>query len=369
MNLITSVKGDSNGKTRSPVARTASYILITILVAFLVSTAICVTGTAVSDPGDPGAGIAAQEKLYAVDSGGGNISVINVGSGQVIRNIEFESSPELHSIAKVPGRSRAYVTDTYGNAVHVIDTSTDNVIGAIKVGKNPKRITVDRDGRQAFVINNGNRSVNGTISVIDTGKDLVVSTIRLEGASPEKLVLSPDGTRAYVATDTNEIYVMDTGTGTVTDKITDLPDVLGVSPDGSRLYAIAYGAGPGENDLVAIDMLNKTRVTSLPVGQYMVSAISPDSSRIYLSGDRTGPDNKVKVIDTSRNAIAAVITMNESPMISARFHVLDIVVSPDGDKVYVTNHDDDYIRVIDTATNAEITKIPVGWGHVGVAVV
>lgn len=369
MNIESSLKGDFKGNDHLLVVRAITFLPVTVLLAFLVLSFIGVAGAVFSDTGNlQGTGMAAEGKLYVVNTADGNVSVIDTSSGQAVRNIELEASGEPLDIALNPDGPKAYVTDRSRDLVYVIDTAADNVAGVIKVGKSPEKISVAPDGRQAFVINGGNRTINGSLSIIDTGKNLVAATVNLDNKYPLSLVLSPDSKQAYVATVEDRIYVLDTNTGKVTDIIPDFTDVIGVSPDGDRLYVMTAGDKLSDNKLVTLDLRTKKQLESIPVGRYTVSAISPDGGKIYLTGDRTQPDNRVKVIDTSSNAIIAVIPLKDSPMMSARYHVFDIAVSPDGKMVYVSNIDDDYIRAIDTATNTEVTKIPAEYGHLGLAV-
>ncbi len=70
--------------------------------------------------------------------------------------------------------------------------------------------------------------------------------------------------------------------------------------------------------------------------------------------------NKVSVIDTATNTIAATVTVGNSPR--------GVVVSPDGTKVYVTNQNNNSVSVIDTATNNVIATVGAGSQPWGVAV-
>jgi YVTN family beta-propeller protein len=47
---------------------------------------------------------------------------------------------------------------------------------------------------------------------------------------------------------------------------------------------------------------------------------------------------------------------------------MDTTVSPDGTQVYVTNHDDNTVAVIDPFANAVAAVVPVGEGPTGAAV-
>jgi YVTN family beta-propeller protein len=100
-------------------------------------------------------------------------------------------------VAIAPDKSRIYVTSGGSEIVTVIDVprllrfihshngpfvqdlsaSTNYVVARIAVGRNPRGLTLTRDGRRLFVANR----MEDTISVIDTRTNRVASTITLAG--------------------------------------------------------------------------------------------------------------------------------------------------------------------------------------------
>src|ERR1039458_101928 len=100
-------------------------------------------------------------------------------------------------VAIAPDKSRIYVTSGGSEIVTVIDVprllrfihshnapfvqdlsaSTNYVVARIAVGRNPRGLTLTRDGRRLFVANR----LEDTISVIDTRTNRVASTITLAG--------------------------------------------------------------------------------------------------------------------------------------------------------------------------------------------
>jgi YVTN family beta-propeller protein len=100
-------------------------------------------------------------------------------------------------VAIAPDKSRIYVTSGGSEIVTVIDVprllrfihshngpfvqdlsaSTNYVVARIAVGRNPRGLTLTRDGRRLFVANR----LDDTVSVIDTRANRVASTITLAG--------------------------------------------------------------------------------------------------------------------------------------------------------------------------------------------
>ena len=77
----------------------------------------------------------------------------------------------IFGAAPAAAQTRAYVVT--GNALTVIDTATDAVVGTIPLAGGPTRVTVSPDGTRAYV------SISDTHSVtaIDTATDTVAATI------------------------------------------------------------------------------------------------------------------------------------------------------------------------------------------------
>jgi len=156
---------------------------------------------------------------------------------------------------------RLYVTDPFNNSVTVINIDETDIddpivvepdsnyfgqqIGiSIPVGGLPTSIAAATPpGATSDAIYVSNQQ-DSTISVIDTSTNLVVATIQLTSV-PGNVVFSPDGSLAYVSGQ-DQMTVIDTANRkvvltTATDTTPDgFPDYVGLSADGSRVYAADY---------------------------------------------------------------------------------------------------------------------------------
>src|SRR2546426_11958212 len=69
----------------------------------------------------------------------------------------------------------AYISNSSGNSVSVIDTSTDSVVATIPVGYYPSDVAVTSDGTRAYAVN---RSSNpNSVSAIDAALNAVTATV------------------------------------------------------------------------------------------------------------------------------------------------------------------------------------------------
>src|SRR5438270_6128482 len=87
----------------------------------------------------------------------------------------------------------AYVTNTAGNSVSVVDVNTNSAVAFVPVGLFPWGVAVNPGGARAYITNSG----NNTLSIIDTATNRVVAT-PIVGASPVGIALNRDGTTGYV---------------------------------------------------------------------------------------------------------------------------------------------------------------------------
>ena len=82
--------------------------------------------------------------------------------------------------------------------------------------------------------------------------------------------------------------------------------------------------------------------------------MSPDGQRLYVSN---GGEASVKIIDTTRDQVIATVPVGERPW--------NMSLTRDGGKLYVANGRSGTVTVIDTARAIALKTIPVGklpWG-------
>jgi len=110
----------------------------------------------------------------------------------------------------------AYIPCTTDSNVFVINVATSAVTDSIRVGRDPRGVTVSPDGTRVYIAN----SFDNTVSVINTAADTVVATIQV-GVDPYGIVEIPDGSKVYVANlSDGTVSVINTTTNTVTATIT-----------------------------------------------------------------------------------------------------------------------------------------------------
>ena len=262
------------------------------------------------------------------------------------------------------------------------------VVATVGVGLNPNGIAFTPDGHYAYVAdNNGNNAVPGadTVSVIDTTTNTLFTIVSDPTfAQPYTITMNAAGTKAYV-TNSNSTFpgtvsIIDTSTNLVTGTIAgfDGPSGMVITPDGTRAYVNNYGGpgGLGSGNATTVRVVeNLNTVPTLNPTPIVVGlapsalAMTPDGAYVYVTNyvDGNPGTGTVSVIRTLDNTVIATI-----PGFSGPF---GIAITPNGKYAYVTNFGSNNfapygttVMVIDIATNTVIATIPVGIQPSGVAV-
>ncbi|WP_309115419.1 hypothetical protein [Saccharothrix sp.] len=136
----------------------------------------------------------------------------------------------MPSAAAQTTRVLAHVANN-GGGVSVLDTATNALTTALvdNQGDSPYGVGVAFDGARAFVTN----SEGDTLSVLDLANRTPVTTIRV-GDRPISVALTPDGAKAYVTNSHgNSLSIVDTATLAVEATIP-----VGVNPVGIAIHAV-----------------------------------------------------------------------------------------------------------------------------------
>src|SRR5262245_56245621 len=193
----------------------------------------------------------------------------------------------------VAAADSAYVTNSTSNTVSVIDTTTHEVTASIPVGPAPWHPTCTPDGRQVYVSSSGDR----TLSVIDVKSNTVTSTIDLSGLGlpgrPYGLAFTRDGQRLFVTVHdlanltVGYFVVITLATGEVSPPVRwpgGLSEKIVMAPNGQRAYT---------QRIDVIDVDSEEVIATIPGGAASTLLVSPDSKKLYGTDLR---NNRVVVV-------------------------------------------------------------------------
>lgn len=232
----------------------------------------------------------------------------------------------------------------------VIDLATNVVIANVPIPNSPISIAITPDGKKAFVVDNGILFGPGNITVIDLTTNAVATNITT-GIFPGLITISPDGKKAYLSnTSSGTVSVIDVETNVITTTITvgfRPKDILFTS-DGKKAYVLNSNLGGISEIDVATDMVTNT-INLGSLAGYRDFAITPDDTKIFVV--RFFSPAVVNIVDLATNVVTN-INVDKGP--------LSISITPDGSTAYVPSLSANSINVMDVATNAVTSTIPIG---------
>ena len=262
-----------------------------------------------------------REFAYVANSAGNSVTVLDLVYLRQDRTLSVGNAPM--AMAVNPKRDEVYVVNSQDGTVSVIDTTQNAVVGTIGVHRGPTAIAVDADGSRAYVVNRG----SNTVSVIDLVARKTIATAAV-GERPGGVAMAPDGRSLVV---TNE------GSGSVS--------VFGVSkaPTGSPLNARAtFGGCPGAVSPVILPDSSKVFVACS--GGHQVMAV----------GLAAAPDSWAAKQD------AGLMTDHALAMLDVGEQPSHLALKPDGGEVFATNLASDTVSEISTTTNEVGSTYPIG---------
>ena len=303
------------------------------------------------------------------------------------------------------------IIDTANDCL-LTDTVPGGLVPSLGLTQAPGAIAVRPDGAEVYGLEDDKVAEIQNILVFDTATEQVTPLLAgtKDGARPEAVTVSPDGTKLFVVIHEDElpnksnIYVMDTETHNVTVFYDGEPkdnfDHVAVHPDGTRIYAtnfedhLLHRIDTETSDAVDISTDDATHPRSVlvtPDGRWAYVANTQDDSVSVIGADKTlgDYDMKVKSIPVGGapsdlavtpepvppyghlvyvamgrfgpGPVAVIDTLSQDVIIPAVPGVAgsDVTVSPDGTKVYVAS--ESFVQVVEVVdANGDATNKVVG---------
>jgi YVTN family beta-propeller protein len=271
------------------------------------------------------------------------VAVLDTAENKVVGTIAVPKGP--HGLVVTPDGRKVYVSSDGASTVSVIDTATDRVVASIEVGANPHGLAISGDGSRVLVSGWGsNRAL-----VIDTATDRVIGEVAV--AQPHNGTLSRDGRTGWVASQQQGATALVRLDLAIWKEVARLPvdktpRGLELSPDGRRVFFTLAGV----NAIQVLDTATNRIATQIPVGASPHYAPFTPDGRWALAVVQ-GP-GELGILDTANNTLAGTVAVGKTPHWS--------MSSPDGRIAYVTNEGSNDVSVVDLASRTVTATIPVG---------
>ena len=305
-------------------------------------------------------------------------------------HLEVNDRP-LGMVRSPDGRLMAVVTGSHfaPRGLHLIDTKSRAVTATLALGNSFVGVAFDGAGERIYAGGGADNDVKIFRRTGDAGFR-AEDAVKLPGAAPSGLALSPDGSTLYVALNLKHtLGVIDTATRQVREiPVGAYPYTVVVAAGGAKVYVSNWGGrkpGPGDvtdgvfpvvldprtgipssGTVSVVDTKTLAVVRHIDVGLHPSAlALSPKGDRLY--GANANSDT-VSVIDTASDRVAATLNVRlwEKAPIGSSPNAL--AVASDG-TLYVANAANNAVAVLDTSKTASPVRgfIPAGWYPTAVA--
>ncbi|HEX2394337.1 MAG TPA: hypothetical protein VHI78_03270 [Bacteroidales bacterium] len=339
-------------------------------------------------------------KLFVVAEEGNAMLIVDTEKNKVIKKIKVGQHP--HSVILTRNSDKAFISNQWADNVYIVDLKTNTITDTLRTAGGPAGIALSQDEKFLYAVN----SYTSNLSVIDVEKKLEVS--RLEaGNNPTGIQATPDGSRLFI---TSRRTVGKPYDDTVVCEVTVLNDAnrrIIQRIDMKSAYMMENVAFTPSGDLAIIPLLRpKNNVPTIQVDRgWMMThgfgiievkpggraiqllldepnayfadpfdiAITPDGKKAFISN--AGVD-VISVVDL--DSVRAIINESSDEMLNAYANHLGIssryivkrihtganpkglVLSKDGQKLYVAEHLQDRIAVINTSSLETERTIDLG---------
>jgi DNA-binding beta-propeller fold protein YncE len=295
--------------------------------------------------------------LIVVNKGGASASIVDVGSGRILKTLPTGDGP--HEAAISADGSVAVVTDyggrSGGNTLTVIDVPGLAVARTIDLGEHRRPHGIDFMPGDEVVAVTTEQSRHVVLVNVETGE--IVNELPTEGDVSHMLAIPGSA---------DLIYTSDIRDATVTEievargasvrkfEVPVTPEAVGVTPDGTEVWV-----GSNELGVVSVIDTGSGEVTQALEGfGWPYRVVFSEDGQTVLLPDLRG--NELRIVDVeSRSEKARVSFPDAGPQ--------SVVFSADGKYVFQTLSLEDRVAVIELESGAVIGYLPAGTRPDGLA--
>jgi uncharacterized protein len=283
--------------------------------------------------------------LYVHNKESENISVMNLATGAIVRNITLDVGSVQNMKLSEDQLTLYLITDTPSGSIYALNTTSNELTNHISAGFRTEHIATFNN---TLYISD---ALGGRVIVLNSSGN-VIDEIDI-GPGPQYLEIRPDGHVLYVSRVGGSISVVDLEQHLSIKEIDSVVDSgranrhLSFTNDGSMIFNLDSES----NTLLVIDGYEHEIIKIIPVGnnpQYM--ALSSDERLAYVTNLDS---DTLSLVDIQELEVVDEISVGNGPS--------GIALSPDGgDFVYVSSTRGDYVSVINSASGSIVGTFYAG---------
>lgn len=256
----------------------------------------------------------------------GRLSVVDLQTNKVLRNIEIPTPWYVWGIALSPDEKKVYVaaSEVPGSdgQVFVVDVKSKKVTKRLDVGSYPSGITVHPDGNSFWVT-----CIDaGQVWVFSTEDESLITNFNTMFDYPARGVFSDSGDVYYYTCMSGQVVAADATEGNFGEFLGNV-DTDGGSPFGIVQHGGRLAVSMNEDASVAIiDQAPFEELDRVSVGDWPWD-IANDGDTAYVACDG---DDSVYILNIGSATLGTSVEVGDGPG--------GVVLSPDGDTIYVTSY-------------------------------
>jgi YVTN family beta-propeller protein len=297
---------------------------------------------------EPATSLLNASRAIAVNSHTGKVYAVNEARGMVTLFSPQKKSPGFVTVGKDPVAlaineitNRVYIANNGAASVSVIDGASDSVTATIDVGHLPYVLAVNAATNKIFVSN----TFSDVITLIDGATN---ATTTIKAGSADSIVIDQKRDRVYlIGWEGTSFRMLDSTPA----------DVGKIQMNGMHLWGAAvdetagklYATRAGSAKLAIIDEATGA-VADVPTGQIPCAiAVNAANGLVYVVNHG---DDSVTVIDPGKRSAVATIKVGPKPQ--------GIAIDARRNRIYVANVHGDSISMIDGTQNRVTGTFRVG---------
>jgi len=325
-----------------------------------------------SSPGPAASPRGTVAGIYVTNSAGNTVDVIDSSTNQVVQVIRGIELP--HGVVFSPDGKRVYISNESESIVDVVDRASAKILKKVVLSGHPNNLTITKDGGRVLV---GIREDPGSVDVIDANTLERAKSILVDG-SVHNIFVTPDGRYAVSGSIENK-------TATVIDLNKEKaaweikfdrgvrPMAFEANPDGStrRIFVQLSGL----NGFAVVDFAGRKEVARIllpdqPGGFGSAEdrlgtpshgiGVAPDGKSLWVSSTVANAVFKYSLPDLQLLGYCALPLLQ--PVNRAALGVVPewITFTPDSLRIYVSNSGARSVSVIDARTLKLVDVVNVG---------
>lgn len=269
-----------------------------------------------------------------------------------------------------------YAASSGTGKVEAVNRANNVVSNEISLGFSPIALALTTDGKKLYALGQDGNGTGWVVSVnsVDksTNKPITGAPIAGKTTVVDANINAP--VWAVMRSDSARVYVLNSGSGTVTAIDTSSDAVLGSSPAGAGANFMLYESNrnrlyvtnPVANTMTMLDasvdpphVLATVAVPASPLG---VAAL-PNGSRIYVASELVSgstTSTQVTILNGGDGSLRSAINLGLAPVActpGSRFRLFT-AASGDSSRVYVSNCDAGGTAIIRTSDDTAVLNIP-----------